>query len=1100
MNFTVGCLVISDKNSEYGPCRVLEYSLRGNVKIKPLWYSEPISGTINSFGLIKYPIYIGQRLKISFDNNDFVEGYVQKELPETNGLRHYFIRLTNNDEITVNESLLLINPPDPLSPLDILKSLNWKSPPRFYSRWKFNEVITFLNKNSENIPAIIGSRIKPFAHQIYAVRRILSDRELRFILADEVGLGKTIEAGMVIQSLLSINPKLRILIIAPGSMSRQWLCEIYLRFGSRVFTHIDTERLRKLNHSANLSELLENKHLIISTTALMQSNSLKEIVLKKEWDIIIVDEVHHFSSKHILYPFLEKLSKNTKGFLALSATPSKRESRGLNDLFSLVFPNTYDRKDINVLEEKLNSKYEIWENLSRSIQLSQEAALEGEEITPEIFEWLTENWENIIKDDAVFSNFIERMKNREQRALDELIAYVQEYYRIDHRIIRTRRATLKFLNNSFSERNYEILKYEPDSLEYSLEKHFEKLTKIKINHENQYLLKGILLRALNTTPYFLKAILDLRLNSIKVFNKEEFESIYKIMLSDPGASEEESFITKIIKRTPIFQGEDKWLSTAIGLAQEWKENTTGGCSRMIKAAGWIINHLKENPENKILVFSQERIVVQEFCAFLKNFYKQSPSIIEVFHHEISDDKLNEVSLRFQRDPNCRILISNELGGEGRNFQIASAIVHLDQPWSVAKVEQRIGRLDRVSRDPSKPILSVILNGPSEIENIFIDLYKETFNVYESSIGGLEFELPAIQNEIYNTLYMGDFSALKSYCDDLNQKIKSYFKQADQDFQYSLDSSKQEIEKAQEMVEILEQLETPEYTYDAVSFYAKSLSLRCKKVDEKTMNFEVSSEVATEFLPDLNLGSGIYNFEGTFDRNLAFQKENLQYFSLGHRLIDALRKSIINSSNGRVTILARDLGLESRGHIYMVLLARCYTDFYEMGNELSVGLIMKANRRLIPEFICLSLELHLDEEIKVSEIRSTDLKLKLESLNYSEREKYMKIKPEVIINQLKVNFKDLCDSVEDGIKFGISLIRNNRKPLVEKALNELQEDLRYELGYYRAQLENQAPEISENAERQLELRNSLLKAVRNENIEADAIAIIIGAERDYVQTK
>jgi SNF2 family DNA or RNA helicase len=91
------------------------------------------------------------------------------------------------------------------------------------------------HSQTAGIPSLLGVRIEPMGHQLYAMRRVLADSRPRFILADEVGLGKTIEAGLVLQALMQEEPQLRVLIIAPGSMSPQWFSEMYVRFGARAF-------------------------------------------------------------------------------------------------------------------------------------------------------------------------------------------------------------------------------------------------------------------------------------------------------------------------------------------------------------------------------------------------------------------------------------------------------------------------------------------------------------------------------------------------------------------------------------------------------------------------------------------------------------------------------------------------------------------------------------------------------------------------------------------------------------------------------------------------------------------------------------------------
>src|ERR1019366_440969 len=142
-------------------------------------------------------------------------------------------------------------------------------------------MIEMWHTQTAGIPSLMGMRIEPMGHQLYALRRVLSSRRPRFILADEVGLGKTIEAGLVLQSLIQEKPDLRVLIIAPGSMSRQWFSEIYLRFGARAFGLLEAEDLSRRGEEAGkfVRARLAGGRVIISTTALMASPTLCNWIL-----------------------------------------------------------------------------------------------------------------------------------------------------------------------------------------------------------------------------------------------------------------------------------------------------------------------------------------------------------------------------------------------------------------------------------------------------------------------------------------------------------------------------------------------------------------------------------------------------------------------------------------------------------------------------------------------------------------------------------------------------------------------------------------------------------------------------------------------------
>src|SRR4029079_14312547 len=118
--------------------------------------------------------------------------------------------------------------------------------------------------------------------------------------------------------------------------------------------------------------------------------------------------------------------------------------------------------------------------------------------------------------------------------------------------------------------------------------------------------------------------------------------------------------------------------------------------------------------------------------------------VKSFQHRINESDLARIALQFQNNKDCRILVSDELGGEGRNFQNASALIHFDLPWSVSRIEQRIGRLDRVGRGADRPVNSIVLWGPSPMEKAVLAVHSGVFKVLTKSAGGIEYALPRLQ--------------------------------------------------------------------------------------------------------------------------------------------------------------------------------------------------------------------------------------------------------------------------------------------------------------------------------------------------------------------
>src|SRR5207237_5366476 len=108
------------------------------------------------------------------------------------------------------------------------------------------DALARLTRQGSGLRALLSSRIDLRPHQAYVAGVVLLDRRRRYLLADEVGLGKTIEAGIVIHDLLSTKPDARVLVLCPGTLTTQWLSEMYSKFGGQTFRMLDLYKAKSL--------------------------------------------------------------------------------------------------------------------------------------------------------------------------------------------------------------------------------------------------------------------------------------------------------------------------------------------------------------------------------------------------------------------------------------------------------------------------------------------------------------------------------------------------------------------------------------------------------------------------------------------------------------------------------------------------------------------------------------------------------------------------------------------------------------------------------------------------------------------------------------
>ena len=226
------------------------------------------------------------------------------------------------------------------------------------------------NKRTSPVIGFVGGRMDLIPHQLYIAHEVSGRYAPRVLLSDQVGLGKTIEACLILHRLLLSERISRVLILVPESLIHQWFVEMLRRFN--LWFHIfDESRCAALEESApEGNPFLDDQLIICSIEFLAGSNLRAAQAITAKWDMLVVDEAHHLEwslekvSKE--YVIVEQLSLATKGLLLLTATP---EQLGLESHFArlrLLDPSRYknyqdfinepsDHKDIANLVDKLST-------------------------------------------------------------------------------------------------------------------------------------------------------------------------------------------------------------------------------------------------------------------------------------------------------------------------------------------------------------------------------------------------------------------------------------------------------------------------------------------------------------------------------------------------------------------------------------------------------------------------------------------------------------------------------------------------------------------------------------------------------------------------
>ncbi|MBL1142910.1 MAG: RNA polymerase-associated protein RapA [Proteobacteria bacterium] len=250
------------------------------------------------------------------------------------------------DELDLNCFIELTSPKQRLisGQLDSLKAF----------RLRCETLMQLHRLQQSSVKGLLGSRTSLLPHQIYIAHEVAKRYAPRVLLADEVGLGKTIEAGMILHYQLHTGLASRILIVVPDTLTHQWLVEMLRRFNLR-FSLFNEDRLHALSEEEG--NPFESEQLVICSLDILTSDpGLFNHALNADWDMVVVDEAHHLhwieGDEGHDYRCIEALANQCRGLLLLTATPEQVGAESHFARLRLLDPARFHDLEIFLDEEK----------------------------------------------------------------------------------------------------------------------------------------------------------------------------------------------------------------------------------------------------------------------------------------------------------------------------------------------------------------------------------------------------------------------------------------------------------------------------------------------------------------------------------------------------------------------------------------------------------------------------------------------------------------------------------------------------------------------------------------------------------------------------
>jgi len=858
----------------------------------------------------------------------------------------YFVMMRDGSIQRISECDLM--PPahrQDVDPLDQLRSYELNNPAYIYHRNRFVSVYADLLNVTVGLDALVNTRVLLLAHQAEVITRVLSDSVCRYILADEVGLGKTIEACVILKGLRDRYGDLPTLIVVPSALEHQWYQELDRKFWLRF------------EQWQGGMPISPGPNWLLTHDALENDPQLWQFIQSIQWGVLIVDEAHHIPRRQSLFNRVQHLSRSIERVLLLSATPVQHRRIEYLNLLRLLHPQRYDLLSMAVFEQIIANQKTLY-GVIQTIQ----GSLNPDYYDSEEFLDLVAPAVPILAHDVYVQRQLEAITETKEmhqalRLSRQLIAYIAENYRIESRVIRNRRASID--PDLLPERSLDD-RYAYNPTEAEKDAYNELMLYVQ-----QVISSGetanvafcrALIHAAASSPEALIYLLEMRHFALEsgsfVSNMQSSNDIAYMR-----SPREESKRLQILSSTmPSVHDENRLLNNARQRAQQWQEDAQEhyeitrfingqpieGSHRLEQVLRAVKSILLADAQNKIVIFTGWPQTFDLLHRLLQRHF--GSRAVATFHVGVEQESDLEIAADlFQSDPECRVMLCDELGGEGRNFQIAAAIIHVDLPWSPARIEQRIGRIDRLGR--SGVVKSIVPFAHDHIEEDLLRLFQDSFQVFTRSMSGLEIIVEDVQSLIDQAFQEDNFEGLRR----LLPKLRDFSEEMRHEIELErvYEETAINIQVRQEIAEISDEYTDGEALRTSVSEWANYIGLRnhfnprtgIVTYEPRRFSLKAMENAKLMQIPnmeDANQRSGRPRdlvIRGTFNRSIAVHREDLVFFAPSEPWTRTTIENALESERGRCAaseILSQEVEESWEGFDFFFTLQVNPRPLYELG--------------------------------------------------------------------------------------------------------------------------------------------------------------------------
>jgi len=637
---------------------------------------------------------------------------------------HYHVRFPNKTNARVPISELYVRSSQPIqNPADYLAYRITDTPFFFEGRVKIVRHIAQQRAAFGGLTGLASSAVDLIEHQVSAIRRVLSDPIQRYLLADEVGLGKTIEAGALIrQHLIDLASDASVALIVPDQLVGQWQHELAYKFF--------------LGDDAAIQ-------VLPSTSLLEPQETLSAPTL------LVVDEAHNicldaFSEDHKRrnrYEHLALLAAKAPAVLLLSGTPVLHQEEGFLAMLHLLEPDAYPLDGLESFRQRVEERKMVAEAVA---DLRDDASsLFAEEAIDRI--------ESTFSNDARLHKLCSEAREHLSKVIDDpdrthslrtLRTHVSEIYRLHRRLLRSRRVDPKVQEHLPTRNGVHILDVE-DHLRAEAYSFLDawRLGVLDVDAVGPEVkgLFAIFVEAAISHPRVLLRRIEQRIACLEGASDAGLGHDKLGKLDVPWAFEQE--------RELLHQ-------------QRALMNQAGSDPRIPALATW----LREETEiRKAIVFVDDSEIADMVAAELGSELG-SNSVLRY------GDRHKDVRT-FEKSSAIRVLVCDSGAEEGLNLQrTGAAIVHYDLPLEPARIEQRIGRVDRI--ELRGRLRNVIFSNQHPYESEWRRFLVEQICVFNRSIASLQYVLSEAAKQVRTGLLSEGREAIEIVASGFSQPGRS----------------------------------------------------------------------------------------------------------------------------------------------------------------------------------------------------------------------------------------------------------------------------------------------------------------------------------------